>query len=1066
MQQCKNVKYVIGFLLICLSLQSIAQSVHGNWLNYTTYEGLPHNQVICITKDSSGFIWIGTAGGLSRFDGVRFTNYYHNPNDSNSLPSNDIRSLFVDNKNRLWIATTNGLCCFDLITNKKTRFYHNAKDSNSIANNLPTFITQDKAGQIWIGLFSKGIDRYNERLGTFSHYNFVPLDSRAYNANECYGVVNDLNGNFWIRARSGITCFNPVTCISKSFYPTDTAGDKFLSENFIASISYENSHSLLLGNSNKIYRFDLLTNTFDTLPVISDKKITVQSLSVKNEKEYYLATPIGLGIYNIQNRQFYYIKPKLKNRFSIISDTLCYTTLISDGILFVGFAEGLSVLSPASQILQPHELKWDIKKKFTPRVISQLIYIPKGNYYFVATSYDLGIYLFHPDSGIIRKITGNKVDLDKKYLHEEDRVKHIPAVYKAAAANKINDLYFCATHLGVFCFNVKTEALYKYSFEAPDSIKQIASTDINDLMFDKHNTLWVVTRKHLLHIDISTNTLIAAYNSPAIPEEKNRWSLSSIFQLKNGEIWVATSNNRVFALDCKRKTLVEIFNSNGKAKINSRIDYLKELNDSIIYIGTYTRGLAAYFPTLDSLYFFSNNESFEGNEVFGMQIDANNGLWVSTNTALNYLSADVHYFKNFTKYNGYEIENVKSLFTFDSLVVLSLGNAIAQIDINHFWKDATPPKVTITSISVHNQPLQLDTNIAYKKYLLLDYTQNTISIEFSAPNFSGGENILYYYQLENFNTDWVNNGKRNYISFAQLPPGKYVLKIKAQNTDGIWSKESAFLNITITPPYWQTWWFKALIAFTILNFIYLLYNMRIKQVKREVKLKADYQQQIAELENKALRAQMNPHFIFNCLNSINRYIVMSDPDTASNYVTKFSRLIRLILDNSRASEVSLSNELQSLQLYIEMESLRFRDKFNYRMDVSNDINIDNVLIPPLILQPYVENAIWHGLMHLKFTGQLTITIYADKPYLIIKIDDNGVGRKASKVMEETTFKKNKSHGMLLTGTRLALFNNNNVENNVTITDKVDEQGNGVGTLVTIRLLLKNKSPIKQNDGKN
>lgn len=1050
-------------LSFATSINGQAQTIAGNWLNYTTYEGLPSNTIQCITKDSSGFIWIGTNAGLSRFDGVRFTNFYNSPNDTNSIPGNDIKALFVDDKNKLWIACSNaGVCCIDLFTNKKTIFRNNPNDTNSLATNGATFIRQDNNGNIWIGVWNKGIDRYNEKAGTFSHFNFAPLSSPNYNLNECSNAVKDSKGNFWIIARCGFTCFNPVTCKSKSFFPKDTLGGRVQNENQLLNICLDADDNLLFGHYKKVLQFNTKTELFDTLFFTCNNEVLSLCISLKSKNELYIGSYNGLGLYNLKTKQFRLYEPEAKNRFSILTDTSCYSLLLSDGILFVGFRDGLSVLSPASQILQPQELQWDVKKNYTPTVISQLLYLPNSKHFYVSTSYDFGVYLYHPDTGIIRKITGDREDLDVKYKSLEDKTKYIPVVYSVEQDKKIPGLYYCSTHIGVFCFDIKTEALYKYNFVADDSIQQEASKYVSAMFVDKHNTLWVATKKYFLHIDVNTNKLIASFLWPTMPDEKARWNINNIYQLKNGDIWVATSNNRIYVFDIVKSSFKEKFGPHCKHQLQNKVEVFLELPDDRIYLGTYASGLACYFTKLDSFYFFSNTESFIGTQIFAIITDARNGLWVSTNNALNYLRHGTKYFKNYTKYNGYLMDTENNLFTYKNLVFLTQSNSITTLDINNFWKDKLPPNVEISAMKVHNQTLVTDTSIAFKKNLFFDYTQNTLSFEFSAPNYHGAATIIYYYQLQGFKNEWISNGTRNFVSFAQLPPGDYVFKVKALNSDGVWSNQNCFVNIVIAPPYWQTWWFKCLIAFTILNLAYLLYRLRIKQIKKTEKIKYDYEKKLANLEMSALRAQMNPHFIFNCLNSINRYIVKSDPDTASAYVTKFARLIRIILDNSRSNEVSLSNEILSLKLYIEMEAMRFDNKFEFTINLNPKIDADALLVPPMIMQPYVENAIWHGLMHKETSGHLTITIYDDEQYIYTTFDDDGVGRNHNKKADDNTFTKHNSHGMMVTKSRLAIFNNAAaINDNITITDKVDSHGVSLGTSVQIKIVKKYLTPTKQ-----
>ena len=199
---------------------------------------------------------------------------------------------------------------------------------------------------------------------------------------------------------------------------------------------------------------------------------------------------------------------------------------------------------------------------------------------------------------------------------------------------------------------------------------------------------------------------------------------------------------------------------------------------------------------------------------------------------------------------------------------------------------------------------------------------------------------------------------------------------------------------------------------------------RSEEEKRQAEMiLLDAQKKMADMEMQALRAQMNPHFIFNCLNSINRYIVKSDQATASLYLTRFAKLIRLILENSNAKNVILSNELEALKLYIEMEALRFDKKFNYKIIVADNVNPDSIEVPPLIIQPYVENAIWHGLLHKENGGQLNLSVtMLNENMLECIIEDNGVGRAKAKELKSKSATTRKSLGMKLTEGRISLLN--------------------------------------------
>ena len=226
------------------------------------------------------------------------------------------------------------------------------------------------------------------------------------------------------------------------------------------------------------------------------------------------------------------------------------------------------------------------------------------------------------------------------------------------------------------------------------------------------------------------------------------------------------------------------------------------------------------------------------------------------------------------------------------------------------------------------------------------------------------------------------------------------------------------------------------------------------------KVKAEFQQQTTELEMQALRAQMNPHFIFNCLSSINRFILVNKIEEASDYLTKFSRLIRMVLHNSEKPLIALESELEALRLYLDLERLRFKNAFNYSITFINTIDINAVYIPPMLIQPFAENAIWHGLMHKKSVGCLEIQLCAEGKALTCTIIDNGIGRNMAASFNSRSAEKNKPMGVEITAGRLALLNKSRAQAAVfNIVDLMDDEGNGCGTKVVLTIPYKELTEV-------
>jgi len=276
-------------------------------------------------------------------------------------------------------------------------------------------------------------------------------------------------------------------------------------------------------------------------------------------------------------------------------------------------------------------------------------------------------------------------------------------------------------------------------------------------------------------------------------------------------------------------------------------------------------------------------------------------------------------------------------------------------------------------------------------------------------------------------------------------------------------KQYNFLNKTIRASWGLSLFF---LTWNLIYFIYhylqksrketlekiaLANELKVQQLETE-KTNIELQRQKAELEMQALRAQMNPHFIFNSLNAINRFILQNNKAEASEYLTKFSRLVRMILQNSQVPLVSLESELKALGLYLEMEALRFDNYFTYKISVQKDIDVEVLKLPPLIIQPYVENAIWHGLMHKEEKGQLDIEVLQEKEWFYVKVNDNGIGRKRAFELASKSATKHKSMGLKITAHRIAItLDANNGESGVAINDLVNPDGTAAGTEVVLKM---------------
>jgi len=330
-------------------------------------------------------------------------------------------------------------------------------------------------------------------------------------------------------------------------------------------------------------------------------------------------------------------------------------------------------------------------------------------------------------------------------------------------------------------------------------------------------------------------------------------------------------------------------------------------------------------------------------------------------------------------------------------------------------------------------------------------TEGENYLNISIPTDKSGEGQNFAYKLEGKDPDWVIRQEEAKQAASILCPKRYTLYLKSKRGEEEWMEEVSF-NLLLLPPWYETLWFRIVAMSLFLATTYGIYRWRLGQVRQQERIAAALQQRVNEVEMLALRSQMNPHFLFNSLNSIQLCIIRNQAEKAVEYLSSFSHLMRMTLVNSRSKDISLKQELEALRLYMELENLRFSQMFDFHIFVEEGIQTDNFDIPPMLLQPFVENAIIHGLQNKEERGEINIHISQEGEYLKCEIQDNGIGREAAQALKMNTARKHESMGMNITADRLDMINQTKgTSANIEIEDLYDLKGKAAGTKVSLRV---------------
>ncbi len=601
-----------------------------------------------------------------------------------------------------------------------------------------------------------------------------------------------------------------------------------------------------------------------------------------------------------------------------------------------------------------------------------------------------------------------------------------------------NNAVWLATHAGLYNFNQVTKKFthyidsgvvaslsgeFVYKLKGFDSL--LYSSAHGTVFFNLTNKKFSVFKSY---IDTKGNFLNLVLNCVDEDDAGNIWMGSN----GHGLVKYSIATGKIEIIEEVKtfsKAIYALYNDNGNL-------WVATSNGLMIYDLYHNKIIKT----------FSIANGMPGNAIASIEKDAAGNFWCGSNVGL--IKIDGH--TNRVTLIKASAGLPSNEFNIDCSASDSLGNlyfggfnGVSFFNPSKFTINQFSPAPVIESIKISNVEIQFVENIGYASKIWLSYLQNFITLEYGVINFVNHDECLYKYRMTGVDENWVDAGNRTIVNYAGLKPGKYIFQLQSCNSSGIWSSTITELAIYITPAFWQTWWFLLLIIFLAAVVVILIVNRRIQNIKDRSAIK----QKISETEMAALRAQMNPHFMFNCINSIDAFIYNNDKYNATLYLNKFAKLLRNILDSSRQNTVLLSKDVDTLQLYLELEELRHENKFSSKITVQQELLQSDYKVPPLIIQPFVENAILHGLKNKTGNdGILIISIKKVDDSIQYTIEDNGIGREAAKLITQT---KQSSYGMDMSIERIKLFNN---ETTASLKiDDINEPGMPRGTKITVNL---------------
>lgn len=911
------------------------------------------------------------------------------------LAQSQVRDILQSHDGHLWIATIGGVSRFDGIN------FKNYSKSNGLLNNVITSIHETSDHEILIACQGGIVKIANEKLQQFpfpeEFKEVIVFDMIEHNglmmlASNGHGLLNWSNGEI-----------EQLPFSNKD-------------EGFIRALEKAND-DVLIGTKNGL----IIKTKSKEKHVL--KNISINEIAVYKEEIWVASTQDGI----------FRLSPE---------DTMQLT--VEDGLTSL-YQKDICIDREGNPwfISKNGIIKYD-RSNGKCEVIRSIVPTKVDNLKVIFCDRESNIWIGTSGSGIL-KYTGN--------FSETFSVLDGLASDQIMNIKKDNDGTFWFATYGAGVISMKNEELRTINFE-----KGLMNNTVWSLEIMRNNEIWIGTSDGI-NIYKTDGVLSEFVYNEKLPFVR----VSAIFQDHAGNIWIGTRDGILCVHEDEiitPKSLVDLDLSEVKSfcqtgdKIwmstrygvyaynlsNRNVEhYLKDTYcssltkdmDNNIWVGTDEGVIKISTKSkLTKLFYLSTKPS--SNIINFLTHDSLNSLWVGTDNGLFSINTellnntDSFMVRSFNEHDGIVSQESNQNAAFcDNQGDLWFGMNGALIKINpRKIPDNSNVESTVTlndlqlnfeSIEANNYTQKGDSFPKFK------FNENRFTFKYSAIHFGNPDKVSYSYQLIGSDLSWSPSVKENSVTYANLSPGEYEFKVRVKLENTAWGEPVSLFRFTIAPPFYNTWWFILLLTLTGLGVLWSISRLISNQRRRKRKLfELQNRAKILGLEQQTLNAHMNRHFIFNALNSIQYYINTQDKRMANRYLSSFATLVRKNLDSAQVDAISLKDELDRLELYLNLEQMRFQNRFDYAIDLESGVDSENLMVPSMILQPFVENSIMHGILPSLSKGKISIHIGLHQADLIITIKDNGIGFNTS-VSQKNGTSIHVSNGMKITRQRMEVL---------------------------------------------
>lgn len=809
--------------------------------------GLSQSSIFTVLQDSKGFMWFGTESGVNRYDGYDFIVYSSDAKNPKSLSNNWVYSVYEDHLGNIWIGTDGGLNRFNREKEIFTRYLHDPEKPNSLSNNKVFTIFEDKSGSLWIGT-DNGLNKFDRKDESFKRYQFDPENPQSLSDNHIHAILEDASGTLWIGTDNGLNRFNRKEEAWFRFQ-SDPKDRNSLSHNSINSICEDSLGILWVGTDRGLNRFDSTIGKFMQYQHIDNdsKSLSDDWIHVVYQDRLGIlwigTNEGGLNRFEREKGEFTCYKADPNDPDSLSSNRIYSICEDRSGVIWVGTYGG-------AVCKFNRELKRFKHFTHDPENPNSLSHI------FVRSFYEdqSGTLWVGTDGGGL-----NKYDQGKdQFIHYRYNPRDPVSLSNDRVFSIVKDssgVFWIGTYgggLNRFDPNSGKFTSYRHSSTDPNSLSDDRIRVIHE---GQPGVLWIGTDGGGLNKFETGKGIFTRYrHDPSDPNSLSNDRTWSILKSDSGSLWIATFGGGLNKFDPEKGQFFHYcFDPDDPNSLSN--DYITTLckdKSGILWIGSNGEGLIRFDSQRETFSNYTESEGLVGGAIYGILEDDEGNLWISTNNGLSKFNPQTETFRNYDVSDGLQSNEFNGGSRYKSPKGELFFGGINGF--NRFYPETIKdnpyiPSVVITNFRIFNKvvPIQeekdgkspLTKSITETDEIELSYRDNMLSFEFAALHYVFPDKNEYACRMEGLDKDWIyTSAAQRFATYTNLDPGEYTFRVKASNNDGLWNEEGTSLNIKIIPAFWQTWWFKLLVAAGIISIIFGLYRIQIRNISAEKERKA------------------------------------------------------------------------------------------------------------------------------------------------------------------------------------------------------------------------------------